>query len=64
MKLALADRNETKLKQVKEELAGTLGDQNIMCIACDVSKLDDVQKLKELVFDTWGEVCFHINHAF
>jgi len=63
MKLALADRNEAKLKEVKEEMAKTLGDQNVISVVCDVSKLEDVQKLKNVVFDTWGEVSVLINNA-
>ena len=60
MKLALADINEAKLKKAKEEMSQIVGQQNVIAVVTDVSKLEDVQKLSNTVLDTWGEVrcCF------
>jgi NADP-dependent 3-hydroxy acid dehydrogenase YdfG len=56
MKLAIADINEAKLKKVKEEFTKTLGAQNVIAVVTDVSQVDEVQKLKDVVYETWGEV--------
>jgi hypothetical protein len=58
MKLAIADINGAKLAQVKVELVKTLGEQNVISVVTDVSKLEDVKKLSNTVFDQWGEVRF------
>lgn len=56
MKLALADINESKLKTVEAELVKLVGEANVIAIVTDVSKLEDVQRLRDRVFETWGEV--------
>jgi len=63
MKLAIADRDEAKLKQVQQEFVKTLGEQNVIAVPTDVSKIDDVQKLKDIVYETWGEVAVLMNNA-
>jgi len=63
MKLAIADINEAKLDKVKQELVKALGEQNVISVVTDVSKIDDVKKLSNTVFDQWGEVAVLMNNA-
>lgn len=56
LKIALADVDETKLRVIGQELIELLGAQNVLIIPTDVSKLDQVVRLKDKVYDTWGEV--------
>lgn len=56
LKIAVADLDEEKLNAVGQELAETIGSQNVLVVPTDVSKLDQVVRLKEKVYDTWGEV--------
>jgi len=61
MKLAIADTNESALNDVKKELSKTIGEQNLIAVVCDVSNIEDVRKLRERVFEAWGEVRATIN---
>lgn len=56
LKIAVADVDETKLRVIGQELIEMLGAQNVLIIPTDVSKLDQVVRLKDKVYDTWGEV--------
>lgn len=60
LKIAIADANEEALNALGRELVETIGAQNVLVVPTDVSKLDQVAKLKDKVYDTWGEVCFSI----
>ncbi len=44
------------MKILGEELVDTIGAQNVLIVPTDVSKLDRVMRLKDKVYDTWGEV--------
>jgi len=61
MKLAIADTNESALNDVKKELVKAIGEQNLIAVVCDVSNIEDVRKLRERVFEAWGEVRATIN---
>ena len=54
MKLVLADLDEELLKAAEKEFsdAGT----SVVCQVCDVSKLEDVERLAELTMDRFGAV--------
>ena len=54
MKLVLADLDEELLKAAEEEFteAGT----SVVCQVCDVSKLEDVERLAEVTMDSFGAV--------
>lgn len=59
LKIAIADVDEVQLNAVGEELAELVGKQNVLIVPTDVSNLEQVVKLKEKVYDNWGEVkCF------
>ena len=57
LKIAIADCDEKKLVQVGDELTTLIGQSNVLVIPTDVSKLDQVVKLRDKVYETWGEVC-------
>lgn len=56
LKIAIADVQEDKLKAVGEELVASLGEANVLVIPTDVSKLEEVVKLRDRVYEAWGEV--------
>lgn len=56
MKIAIADVDEEQLNAVGEELVEVVGKQNVLIVPTDVSDLEQVVKLKEKVYDNWGEV--------
>lgn len=56
LKIAIADCDEKNLTQVGIELTTLIGQSNVLVIPTDVSKLDQVVKLRDKVYETWGEV--------
>jgi len=56
LKIAIADVDEEQLNAVGEELVEVVGKQNVLIVPTDVSDLEQVVKLKEKVYDNWGEV--------
>ena len=56
MKVAIADVNEEPLKTVGEEITKIVGEGNVLVVPTDVSKLDDVVRLRDRVYEAWGEV--------
>ena len=56
LKIAIADCDEKKLAEVGHELTTIVGQSNVLVIPTDVSKLDQVVKLRDRVYETWGEV--------
>ena len=55
LKIAIADVDKEQLNAVGEELVELVGKQNILIVPTDVSNLEQVVKLKERVYDNWGE---------
>jgi NADP-dependent 3-hydroxy acid dehydrogenase YdfG len=58
LKLALADIREDALAATGKEVAAISGDANVLVITTDVSKIEDVQHLRDKVYEAWGEVSF------
>jgi enoyl-[acyl-carrier-protein] reductase (NADH) len=56
LKIALADILEDVLVETGKEVAAIVGDANVLVIPTDVSKIADVQRLREKVYEAWGEV--------
>jgi NADP-dependent 3-hydroxy acid dehydrogenase YdfG len=56
LKIVLADIDEANLKKTSKEISAIVGDANVLVVVTDVSKLDDVVKLREKVYEAWGEV--------
>lgn len=47
---------EDALAKTGQEVAGIVGEANVLVIPTDVSKIDDVQRLRDRVYEAWGEV--------
>lgn len=56
MKVAIADVNHERLNDLAKELIQTLGETNVIAQPTDVSKLDEVVRLRDRVYEAWGEV--------
>ncbi|KAI0785110.1 NAD-P-binding protein [Abortiporus biennis] len=63
MRLALADVNEAPLKAVGEEISKIVGEENVLVVPTDVSKLEEVVQLRDKVYEAWGEVSVLMNNA-
>jgi NAD(P)-dependent dehydrogenase (short-subunit alcohol dehydrogenase family) len=64
MKVCLADLEGEVLKRSAEEVAGIAGKpENVLAVATDVGRLEDVESLKEKVYAAFGEVAVLINNA-
>ncbi len=65
MKIVMADINEEELNQVVDQVRAVspLDDTDILPVVADVSQLDQVQALKETVYETYGEVGLLMNNA-
>jgi hypothetical protein len=58
LKVALADIDEKKLFETGEKCSEILGGNNVLTVKTDVSKLDQVVRLRDRVYESWGEVMF------
>lgn len=58
LKIAIADLEEAKLAELGKQLVGQLGEANVLIVPTDVSKIDQVVRLKDRVYEAWGEVRF------
>ncbi|KAI0049427.1 NAD-binding protein [Auriscalpium vulgare] len=63
LKVAIADVNAAALDELAKELALTYGDGNVLSVPTDVSKLDEVTRLHDRVYEAWGEVAVLLNNA-
>ncbi|KAJ3489270.1 hypothetical protein NLJ89_g11548 [Agrocybe chaxingu] len=63
LKVAIADVNEEKLQEVGKALAATIGEANVLVVPTNVSKLEDVVRLRDRVYEQWGEVAVLMNNA-
>jgi NAD(P)-dependent dehydrogenase (short-subunit alcohol dehydrogenase family) len=59
--ILIADINEAGLKQTDEMIIQYGGNSEVF--PCDVSRLDDVMRMADHCFDTWGKVDILINNA-
>jgi NAD(P)-dependent dehydrogenase (short-subunit alcohol dehydrogenase family) len=64
MKVCLADLEGEALRRSAEEVAGVAGNpDNVLAIATDVSRREDVERLKDRVYAAFGEVAVLMNNA-
>jgi hypothetical protein len=56
LKVAIADIDAKGLEVLAKELGAAHGESNVLAIVTDVSKLDDVVRLRDRVSEAWGEV--------
>lgn len=63
MKVALADLDPAALDAASRAIADVAPEARVITIACDVSRLEEVQSLKSRVYDAFGEVAVLMNNA-
>jgi len=64
MKVCLADLEGEALQRSAEEVAGVAGKaENVLAVATDVGRQEDVANLKETVYGAFGEVALLMNNA-
>ena len=64
MKVCLADLNAAALDLAAAEVAShAASPAHVRALATDVSRREDVQRLKEIAYETFGEVAFLMNNA-
>jgi NAD(P)-dependent dehydrogenase (short-subunit alcohol dehydrogenase family) len=65
LRVCLADLGGDALEQVAAEVALVArgGPADVLAVPTDVSKLEEVQRLKDRVYDTFGEVAVLMNNA-
>jgi NAD(P)-dependent dehydrogenase (short-subunit alcohol dehydrogenase family) len=59
MKICLADLSEEALDRARKQLP----DATVVTVPTDVSRLEDVQRLKDRAYDAFGEVAVLMNNA-
>ncbi|PFH54041.1 hypothetical protein AMATHDRAFT_136617 [Amanita thiersii Skay4041] len=63
LKVAIADVQQDGLQAVGKELAAIVGEVNVLVVPTDVSKLEEVVRLRDKVYEAWGEVAVLMNNA-
>jgi NAD(P)-dependent dehydrogenase (short-subunit alcohol dehydrogenase family) len=65
MKIVMADRNADGLALAVKDVVATTnaGTASIRTVSCDVSRLEDVQRLKDEAYAAFGEVAVLMNNA-
>ena len=59
LKIAIADLDEAKLTETAKQVAQIVGEANLISLPTDVTKLDQVERLRDRVYEAWGEVSRH-----
>lgn len=52
----MADVTEDVLAFAAKEVISIVGEANVLVIPTDVSNIDDVVRLRDKVYEAWGEV--------
>lgn len=63
MKVCLVDINGELLKDAEQQIKQTSGAGECMSLVTDVGKLDQVERVRDQVMETWGEVHILMNNA-
>jgi len=63
LRIVLADNNESDLKHAAEEIISIAGQPNVLAVKTDVSNLEEVERLRDQVFEHYGEVNLLFNNA-
>ncbi|KAH9932721.1 NAD-P-binding protein [Epithele typhae] len=63
LKIAIADIDEVKLEETAKLVREIVGDANLITLPTDVTKIDQVQRLRDRVIEAWGEVGLLLNNA-
>ena len=54
--MAIADKEEKELKELGAELIKAVGETNVIIAPLDVANEADIVRLRDRVYDAWGEV--------
>jgi len=63
LKVAIADIDAKALDVLAAELGKAHGETNVLAVPTDVRRLEEVVKLRERVYEAWGEVAVLLNNA-
>lgn len=63
LKIAMADVVEDILASAAKEVISIAGEANVLVIPTDVSDIDEVVRLRDKVYEAWGEVAVLLNNA-
>jgi len=63
LKIAIADIDAEALKEVGKTLAREVGEANVLVVPTDVSQLEEVVRLRDRVYEAWGEVRIIASHT-
>jgi NAD(P)-dependent dehydrogenase (short-subunit alcohol dehydrogenase family) len=63
MKVALADTDAAALEAVATELSGSGGEQSVLAMPTDVSRIDELTRLRDAAIDRLGPVSVLMNNA-
>jgi len=63
LKIAIADIDAEALREFGKILVGEVGEANVLVVPTDVSQLNEVVRLRDRVYEAWGEVAVLMNNA-
>jgi hypothetical protein len=63
LKVAVADIEQEGLSQIGKILVGLVGEANVLVVPTDVSKLDEVVRFRDKIYEAWGEVRINANRT-
>lgn len=63
MKVALADSDVAEVESAAKELAASAGSERVLAVGVDVSRLDEVERLRDLTWQKLGPVAVLVNNA-
>ena len=56
LKIAIADVNKQGLSETAKDVAQIVGEANLISLPTDVTQLEQVERLRDRVYEAWGEV--------
>lgn len=63
MKVCLADNDGARLRDTAAAIAAVAGEGNVLAVPTDVSRREDLERLRERVLGAFGEVALLMNNA-
>ncbi|KAI0088531.1 NAD(P)-binding protein [Irpex rosettiformis] len=63
LKIAIADVDEAGLAETAKLVSDIIGQSNLLVIPTDVSKKEQVENLRDKVYEAWAEVAVLVNNA-
>ncbi|KAI0754559.1 NAD(P)-binding protein [Daedaleopsis nitida] len=63
LKIAIADVDEASLSETAKEVSQIVGEANVISLPTDVTERAQVERLRDRVYEAWGEVGVLMNNA-